>query len=81
MAHKFSVRSVPHVNKDGSESASKKDWQVWDRTRGKVVLVGVGTSQVAAQNLATDARNAVVSNHLKKHPNDSAFKNKHGIKE
>lgn len=82
MAHQIKIRPRPHKNKDGSESKTKRDYVVVDRTRGgRVIEVGVGSTLRAAENLVTDYRNKLVADHLEKHPNDTAFKAKHGIKE
>lgn len=81
MAHKFSVKPVPHKNKDGTLSEKKRDYEVWDRSRGKKQRVGVVSSQKAAEDLISVARKMLVSNHLRKHPKDHAFKTKHRIRE
>ena len=81
MAHKFSTKTVPHINKDGSPSKVKKDVQVWDQSRGKRTLVGVATSQKGAEELIQHTRDMLIADHLANHPNDHAFRAKHGIKE
>jgi hypothetical protein len=80
MSHKFKVEVIPHRNKDGSPSKTKKDYRVIDRTRSGPRLIGVETSQKAAQGLIDQARVDIVAEHLAKHPNDLAFKKKHGVK-
>ena len=80
MAHKMSIKPVPHKNKDGSFSATKKDYEVWDRSRGKKTRVGVVASRKAADDLISAARKMLAGNHLRAHPNDEAFKHKHGIR-
>ena len=79
MAHKFSVKITPHQNQNGSLSKTKKDYTVYDRSRGKKVLVGVATSQKGANELIEHTREMKHADHLAKHPNDTAFKTKHGI--
>lgn len=77
MAHNFQIKVVPHVNKDGSESATKKDYQVWDRTRRGRVLVGVRYTRKSAETLIEDARSDAHLAHANNHPNDRHFTNKH----
>lgn len=79
MAHNIKIKPVPHINKDGSVSASKKDYKVLDRHRGKTMVVGVGSSMKAAENLLIQHRRNIVEEHLTSHPNDSAFIRKHGL--
>lgn len=81
MAHKITVVVTPHKNKDGSESKSKKDYEVWDRSRGNKTRVGVATSQKGAQELIDEHRMSAHTRHLLEHPNDLAFQNKHKIVE
>lgn len=76
MAHKFRVKVVPHRNKDGSESKTKKDYEVWDRTRSGRRLVGVRTTRKSADALIGDERSRLVLEHANTHPNDKAFLNK-----
>ena len=80
MSHKFKVEPIPHRNKDGSLSKTKKSYRVIDRTRSGPRLVGVESSQKAAENLIALERGALQLHHLAMHPNDLAFKRKHGIK-
>lgn len=80
MAHKFRVQVVPHRNKDGSESASKKDYRVLDRSRGKTRTVGVESSQKRAQELIDTERERLVAQHASSHPRDTAFFRKKGTK-
>ena len=80
MAHKLKVEIVPHTNKDGSPSKTKKDYILTDRTRGKKLQVGVASSQKALDQLMVDYRSAQAEMHLSKHPNDRAFRQKHGVK-
>lgn len=79
MAHKFTVVVKPHKNKDGSDSKSKKDYEVWDRSRGKRTLVGVAGTQKGANDLIQHTRDMQHADHLAQHPNDRAFKIKHKI--
>lgn len=74
MAHKFRVKAVPHVNVDGKRSKTKKDWQVWDRTRGGRRLVGVCGSKSAAVDLIAEERMRLIAEHREKHPNDELFR-------
>lgn len=78
MAHHFSVKTVPHKNKDGSPSKTKKDYEVWDRSRGKKTLVGVATSKKGAEELKDSERFSIMMRHINRHPHDHAFLNKHG---
>jgi hypothetical protein len=78
MAHSFRIKTVPHINKDGKPSATKHDYVVIDRTRSGSIEVGVVTSQKAANDLIDAARKMLHSNHLRNHPNDRAFGQKHG---
>lgn len=79
MAHKIFVKPVPHINKDGSESASKKNYEVWDRTRNKTVMLGRFPSKKAAEDAIPGYRDQIVSDHMKSHPNDIHFQKKHGV--
>lgn len=81
MAHNIRIVPFPHTNKDGSKSATKKDYRVIDRTRGKRVLVGVATTLKGAAKLVEDHREQTVAKHLLQHPNDTAFLRKHEISE
>lgn len=81
MAHNITIKPVPHVNGDGRASKTKKDYQVIDRTRGKRVVVGVASSREKAEQIVRDYRGQVAEQHLSTHPNDRAFKEKHGISE
>jgi hypothetical protein len=77
MAHKIKIEPRAHQNRDGSLSATKKDYVVIDRTRGKRVEVGVEGSQKAAQGLVESYREQLVADQ-KKHPNDTLHRIKHG---
>lgn len=79
MAHHLKVVARPHKNKDGSDSKTKKDYVVTDRTRQGVEFVGVATSKQKLEEIKTKFREVVVQAHLDRHPNDLAFKRKHGL--
>jgi hypothetical protein len=80
MAHNFRIKVVPHKNKDGTESATKKDYEVWDRPRrGGRRLVGVESSMKRATDLIAAERLLLVTEHLSQHPNDLAFVTKHHL--
>lgn len=79
MAHHFRIKPVPHKNKDGSDSKSKRDWQVLDRTRQGTRVVGIVTTKKAAENMIDHERAGVVMDHAAKHPNDHKFLDKHGM--
>ena len=80
MSHHFKVEPIPHINKDGSPSKSKIDgYRVIDRTRSGRKVVGFETNAKAAEMALKTARVNAIEAHLKNHPNDLAFKKKHGI--
>ncbi len=70
MAHHFRIKPVPHTNKDGTLSASRKDYVIIDRSRGKVTKVGVTSSRKNADEFITKRRAALVDQHKTNHPND-----------
>jgi hypothetical protein len=76
MAHKFRIKPVPHKNKDGSDSKSKFDYHVLDRTRQGTRVVGVATTKKAAEELVEVERQRLIGDHVKRHPNDQSFRNK-----
>ena len=45
MAHSFKVVTVPHTNKDGSASKTKKDHYLYDRTHRGTVFMGKCSSK------------------------------------
>ena len=77
MAHNIKITPIPHKNKDGSESKTKKDYRVTDKTRRKVIEVGVASSQKAAEALVSEHRSRVFAAHHAIHPGDRAFNKKH----
>jgi hypothetical protein len=85
MAHRIKIEVKPHRNKghgkqvEGPLSATKKDYVVVDRHRGKRVVVGVASSPKEAAQIITEHRQLVMAKHLMNHPNDQAFKAKHKI--
>ena len=81
MAHHIKIEPRPHINKDGSPSKTKKDYVVVDRHRGKTVEVGVETTMKGAEALVDVRRRLVVQEHMRNHPNDRAFMQKHGLVE
>lgn len=80
MAHNFRIKPVPHKNKDGSESKSKKDYVVIDRKRKGTRIVGIANSQKAANQMIEDERAVIIWNHANKNPHDQHFLNKHGMR-
>lgn len=81
MAHNIKIKVRPHTNKDGTPSKTKKDYVVVDRHRGKVVEVGVETTKKGAEALVDVRRRLVIQEHMRNHPNDRAFMQKHGLVE
>lgn len=79
MAHKIKVDVIPHTNKDGSPSKTRKDYIVTDRTRQGRVEVGLVHNKVDLDNLVDSYRTWVIDNHLIRHPNDRAFRRRHVI--
>ena len=77
MAHDVKVRAVPHQNKDGNLSKTKKDWIVSCRSRGKDCYREVCKTRSAALEVVEDHRATAYAMHLLGHPNDTVFKNKH----
>ena len=73
MAHRIKIERPAHINKDGSESTSKRDYRVVDRTRRGRVVVGLATSQKECDRLVEEHRQKMVGDHARKHPNDRAF--------
>lgn len=78
--HKISITPVPHVNRDGSKSATKKDYVVTDKFRKQKVHVGVASSMKAAVEMRDNRRAELIRAHVETHPNDKHFQRKHGIK-
>lgn len=80
MAHHFKVVTVPHVNRDGSNSKTRKDHLVYHRKRrGGYRLLAVESSRRAAQEVVDVQRQVILDEHLRHHPNDRNFQRKHGI--
>lgn len=80
MAHKIKVDILPHTNKDGSPSKTKRDYIITDRGRKGRREVGICTSQKAADMLIEEYRSHLSEIHLNSHPNDKAYRAKHKIK-
>lgn len=81
MALHVTYKRVPHLNKDGSLSKTKKDWQVWIKgRRGKKEKIFEGSTKAGAESAEKNAREFARQTHLENNPNDLHFKNKHGIK-
>lgn len=49
MAHKIKITPKPHINADGTKSATKKDYLVTHRHRKTKTLVGRFTNRKAAE--------------------------------
>lgn len=79
MAHRIKVEEIPHKNKDGSFSQTKKDYRVIDRTRSGRVEVGVASSRKAVTDLIAEYRLQVVQKHLSRNPDDLAFLSKNKL--
>ncbi|MFE9742929.1 hypothetical protein [Streptomyces sp. NPDC006477] len=54
MAHKLKVKPVPHINRDGAESATKKDYVVRCKRRGHVCVEKTFTSKRDAENFVAE---------------------------
>jgi hypothetical protein len=80
MAHHIRVIPIPHKNKDGTESQSKKDYLILDRTRGKKIEVGVVTSRARVDEEIEKWRQFCYRSHAANHPNDHHFIRKHSGK-
>lgn len=76
MAHVITVFPKAHINKDGSESKSKKDWFFRDRNRGGVFVSDPYPSKKAAEDASLEYREDKRREHMEKHPNDLNFKRK-----
>jgi hypothetical protein len=74
MAHHFKIETRPHVNRDGSESESKKDYVVIHRGRGGRYEVGVFTSRSRAVDGIANERTRLIEQHKTNHPNDETVK-------
>lgn len=70
MAHKITISSRPHVNQDGRESKTKKDWFFRDKSRGKVFVSQPFTSEKAVKEAIEKYRDELVRRHRTAHPND-----------
>lgn len=81
MARKYRIKTVPHKNKDGSVSKTKKDYVVIEKNRGKKREVGVASSGKAAEEMIDEDRRRAFHRHLYSHPNDKMFRAKHKIGE
>lgn len=81
MAHKIRVYKVPHLNKDGSVSATKNDWIVRCKSRKVVHIFQVCPTKKKAEEMVENHRKAVFIAHRIKNPNDRAHQRKHGYKE
>lgn len=77
MAHRIKVAVRPHKNKDGSDSKTKKDYTITDKSRGKRRVIATTMSKSEAYELRNITREAVLIAHARKHPNDLAFRRKH----
>lgn len=71
MAHHIRVKEVPHINKDGSPSETKKDYLILDRTRGRVVEVARVARKASIEVTIAEYRGDLVAEHRTKHPNDT----------
>lgn len=79
MAHHFKVEERPHQNKDGSTSKTKKDYVLIDRTRRGSRVIDVLSSVSNVKGRLMIERKLLIMAHLEKHPNDMAFRRKHGL--
>lgn len=80
MAVHITLKQVPHLNKDGSLSKTKKDWQVWVRERsGRKHKIFEGSTKAGAESAERNFRDEKSSLHLANNPNDQHYKNKHRI--
>lgn len=79
MAHKIFVKPVPYIKSDGSASDTKKNYEVWDKTRSGKKMLGRFPSRAKAEEAIPGYRDQIVSDHQKKHPNDIHFQKKHGV--
>ena len=76
MAHKIKIRDVPHRNKNGTLSETKKDWIEKCQSRHKECFFEVATTRKAAEAAADQHRREKVFQHSYNHPDDRAFVNK-----
>jgi hypothetical protein len=80
MAHRIKVETVPALNKDGSPSKTKKVHHVWHRgRRGGNRLAAVCKTKKDLDIELKHLRQDYIDMHLEKHPNDMAFRRKHGL--
>lgn len=77
MSHKIKVEVSPQINKDLSESKTRKCYKVIDRHRKSRTVIGTAFNQKDRDNLIQARRDTVLMRHLLKHPNDKAFLAKH----
>lgn len=79
MAHSFKVDVRPAKNKDGSDSKRKKIYTITDRHRKHRVVLGEVHTLPEVNSTIEAARANAHAEHLRKHPNDMAFRRKHGL--
>ncbi len=77
MAHKVSIKPIPHINKDGSVAKRKKDYLVRCRSRGKTCIQTRVGSMDAANSLVQEHRDSSFDAHRANHPNDISHVQKH----
>lgn len=77
MAHKIHVKPVPHINKNGEESKTKKDYVVTCRSRGKLCLSESASTAAAAQRVVESHRQEKFVAHRSNHPHDLQHVVKH----
>lgn len=79
MAHSIKVEIRPAKNKDGSDSKRKKIYTVIDRHRKHRVQLAEVSTQDEVDSVIELRRESARESHLKKHPNDTAYRRKHGL--
>lgn len=79
MAHQLKVETVPLKNKDGSDSKTKKQYRIWDSTRGGRRLVETCLSKKGVELAINKERTRLIEAHRAKHPNDQHFARKHQL--
>lgn len=70
MAHKIRVFWTPHINKDGSESKTKKDWFFHDSSRHKSYTSPMFPTLKETEENVSVYRDRVQLSHEIRHPND-----------
>lgn len=73
MAHRIKIVERPYIKADGTKSATKVLYDVVDKTRGRLVVVGTTTNKADAVSIRDAYRESLYERHIAAHPTDEMF--------